>query len=136
LIVYFDTSSLVKLFIEEQGSDEARSLFGAASVVTTSVITYAEARGAFTRRARERSLSQPQYELVRAAFESEWATFVALEVTQSIAAHAADLAADHGLRVLDGLHLASFHSVTATAGDEPVRFSSFDRRLSAAAARH
>jgi predicted nucleic acid-binding protein len=135
LIAYFDASSLVKLFVREEGTDEVRLLLDAASTVTTSLVSYAEARSAFARRAREGTLASSDYDRVRSSFENEWQSFAALEVTQSIVRHAADLAALHGLRTLDGIHLASFHSVVAAMPGEMVRFSSFDGKLSAAAER-
>jgi hypothetical protein len=47
LILYLDTSSLVKLYVEEDGSPEVERLAIEASLVCTSVIAYAEARSAF-----------------------------------------------------------------------------------------
>lgn len=46
LIVYLDTSSLIKLYIEESGSAEVERLVEKASLVCTSVIAYPEARSA------------------------------------------------------------------------------------------
>jgi predicted nucleic acid-binding protein len=133
LIVYLDTSSLVKLFVQESGSDQVHSLIAGAETTATSVIAYTEARSAFARRGREGALTKAEYELVRAAFDLKWANLLALDVTQAIARHAADLAELHGLRAFDGLHLASYRSIVAEAPDEVVRFSSFDTKLSAAA---
>ena len=38
MILYLDTSSLVKLYVKEDGSDEVKALFNGARVVTTSQV--------------------------------------------------------------------------------------------------
>ena len=43
MTVYLDTSSLIKLFVEETGSDLVRAQIEGA-LVTTSIVAYAEAR--------------------------------------------------------------------------------------------
>ena len=40
LILYLDTSSLIKLYVEESGSSDIESLVGQASLVCTSVVAY------------------------------------------------------------------------------------------------
>jgi predicted nucleic acid-binding protein len=134
LILYLDTSSLVKLYVREGGSDAVRSLLDAASLAASSVIAYAEARSAFARRCREGSLAAADHRVVRAAVDRDWPLLLALDVTEAIARDAADLAELHGLRAFDGLHLASYRSLAAAMPEQTVVFSSFDQRLNAAAA--
>jgi len=55
--LYLDTSSLVKLYIAEPGSELVRELVNQAVVVTTSVIAYTETRAALARRRREGALT-------------------------------------------------------------------------------
>lgn len=58
MILYLDTSSLVKLYVAELGSAQVRQMVVRAGVVATSVVAFPEARSAFARLAREgRSLS-------------------------------------------------------------------------------
>jgi predicted nucleic acid-binding protein len=40
--LYLDTSSAIKLYVSEAGSDKVRKLVEDATVVATSVVTYAE----------------------------------------------------------------------------------------------
>lgn len=47
MILYLDTSSLIKLYVEEDGSSEIESLVEQATLVCTSVVAYPEARSAF-----------------------------------------------------------------------------------------
>ena len=55
MTVYLDTSSLVKLFLEESGSDQVRALVADATAIATSVVAYAETRAALARRRRNGS---------------------------------------------------------------------------------
>jgi uncharacterized protein with PIN domain len=55
--LYVDTSSLVKLYVTEAGSEVVRQLVGGATVVATSVVAYTETRAALARLRRERALS-------------------------------------------------------------------------------
>ncbi|MGH8694308.1 MAG: PIN domain-containing protein [Burkholderiales bacterium] len=57
MILYLDTSALVKLYVREQGSAQVRAHVNKADVIATSVVAYAEARAAFARLRRERPAS-------------------------------------------------------------------------------
>ena len=57
MILYLDTSALVKLYVRERGSAQVRAHVNNADVIATSVVAYAEARAAFARLRRERPAS-------------------------------------------------------------------------------
>jgi uncharacterized protein with PIN domain len=61
MVLYLDTSSLVKLYVAEEDSKEIADLVGSATVVATSIITYVEARSAFARRFREKAFILVEY---------------------------------------------------------------------------
>ncbi len=133
MTLYLDTSSLVKLYVAEDGSDLVRQLVGEASVVATSVIAHAEARAALARLRREGGLGASQFASAKREFEEQWPDYLALEVTDSLSRAAGDLAERYGLRGFDSIHLASFAEVTRRAGTRGTVFSSFDDRLNQAA---
>ena len=135
MILYLDTSSLVKLYVEEAGSDAVRRLVAGASRIAVSVVAYPEARSAFARRHRERALTRADLRSVGAAFERDWSRIVRLAVTEDVYRAAAVLAERHALRALDSLHLASFLSLRRRLPRRGTAFSAFDRRLSRAALR-
>jgi uncharacterized protein with PIN domain len=58
MVLYLDTSSLVKLYVEEKDSSRVANLVGSSNVTATSLVAYAEARAAFARRFRESFHSQ------------------------------------------------------------------------------
>ena len=72
MILFLDTSSLVKLYIEEDASRVVRSLVDQASVVSTSVIAYPEVRSAFARLRRERRLTEGELGQIKADLERDW----------------------------------------------------------------
>jgi predicted nucleic acid-binding protein len=131
--LYLDTSSLVKLYVDEPGSDDVRELVRRASVVATSCIAYTEARAALARRRRERILSAPESAAAKRALEADWPAFLAIDVTPTLCREAGDLAERYRLRAYDSVHLAAFAELARSAGAQMTRFSSFDELLNRAA---
>ena len=133
MIAYLDTSSLIKLYIEEAGTDAVRVLVHEASVVATSVATNVEMRASLAALRRDRRLTPSAYSAARKEFASDWDGLVAIAVSGEVIRAAGDLAERHQLRTLDAIQLASFVQILERAGTEDVRFSSFDDRLNKAA---
>lgn len=134
MILYLDTSSLVKIYLSEEGSAEVLRLVESADVVSTSVVAFPEARSAFARLAREGALTPDEAASVRTAFLGDWETFLKIRALERVCRRAGDLAEEHALRGFDALHLASSLEILDQAKDEEVEFSAFDARLNAAAA--
>jgi uncharacterized protein with PIN domain len=57
LILYLDTSALVKLYAEEVGTETVEQTVGEAEAVATSVVTYAEAQATLSRKLSEKVFS-------------------------------------------------------------------------------
>ena len=135
MTLYLDTSSLVKLYVAESGTDDVRDRVDQATIVATSTIAYAEARAAFARRRRERALRPAAFAAAKRTFEHDWPKYLAVEVTEALCREAGNLAERYGLRGYDSVHLASFIEVARHAGIPDTEFSSSDDRLSSAARR-
>ena len=133
MTLYLDTSSLVKLYVDEPGSDEVRGLVDRATVVATSVIAYAEARSALARLRREGALPPAAFTSIKRVLDKDWPSYLTLDVTEAISQAAGDLAEQYRLRGYDSVHLASFLEVARRAGAGETHFSSFDDRLNRAA---
>lgn len=133
MILYLETSRLVKLYVREPDSGEVREAVGSADVVATSIVAYAEARAAFARKLRERGLSKEAHDSVKVSLAADWPRFFVLNVTGTTVAAAGDLAERHALRGFDALHLAAALDLRSAAGGSPVTFSTADQRLAAAA---
>jgi predicted nucleic acid-binding protein len=134
LIVYLDTSSLIKLYVEEEGSVATRALVASATVVATCVLAYPEARSALMRLRRDGALSGVEQARAKGDLDRDWGGFLALPV-DTVWRQAGDLAERHGLRGADSIHLASYLSLIGRQEGLPVLFSSFDERLNLAARR-
>lgn len=133
MTVYLDTSSLVKLYVTEAGTDVVHQLVGEADVVATSVVAYAETRAALARLRRAGALSASALTTAKRAFEEQWPAYLTLEATDAVCRSAGELAEKYSLRGFDSLHLASFAEVARRAGTDNTRFSSFDDHLNRAA---
>src|SRR5262245_53907597 len=111
MTLYLDTSSLVKLYVEEAGSDDVRILVVESHVVATSIVAYAEARAAFARLRRSNDLTSAKLAAVKRNFEAQWPAFLTLDVTGPLSHEAGEFAERYALRGFDALHLASFAEV-------------------------
>jgi len=131
LILYLDSSSLVKLFATETGSDDVRSLAGSASIVATSRVALPETAAALARLGSEKIVDGEGVASLLSALYRQWQELVAMDVNET---RAAELAVEHALRGFDAIHLAAALDLReAAAPGVVVRFSSFDQRLNAAA---
>lgn len=130
MILYLDTSALVKLFIEESGSSEVRTATRLAGESATSRIAYVEFLATLARRERE-GLPPAEGQEIRKQFEASWPNLIVIEVNRAITIRAAALARVHRLRAYDAVHLASAQEIYETAAD--VVFACFDVRLNEAA---
>ena len=128
-----DTSSLVKLYVAEPGSDTVRKLVDTATVVATSSLAYTETLAALTRRRRERAPLPAAFASATKAFESEWSKYFTVDVTLTLCREAGEFAERYRLRAYDSLHLAAFAEIAREAGVRDTRFSSFDDALNRAA---
>jgi len=135
VIIYVDTSAFVKLVVDEDGAEETRRWFDAASLATTSVVTFPEACSALTRRARHDGPASILQEWLD-ALESRWAQTTRVRVDERLAG---SLAIRHGLRGMDAIHLAAATGVReralARSTSASIAVAAFDRRLLEAAER-
>ncbi len=133
MIVYLDTSALVKLFVEEAHSDRVRQAVSGARSIATHVIAYVEACAAFARVAHARG-DAALFPALRRNLDIQWEAWEILNVTEPLIRRAADLAERYRLRGYDSLHLAAAESAFEVfRGHAPFHFAAFDSQLSAAA---
>lgn len=133
MILYLDTSSLLKLYVEEPGTSEVQSRVELADVVATSVIAYPEAHAAVARRYREGALTKGEFEAVLDRFRETWARFFTVLLGAPVHVRAGTLAVKYVLRGMDAIHLASYAEILDRGDAE---FLSHDDRLMEAAAKH
>ena len=132
MILYCDTSALVKIYVAEPGSDSVTRQFAQSQAVAVCRISWAEAHAALARRARETPEDYEIIEGAKTALANDWASFVVLEVTQDLVGRAGEYADIFALRGYDSVQLAAAHE-TARITQSPVLFACFDIRLNKAA---
>ncbi len=134
MILYLDTSALVKLYVPETDSVKITELVDAAEMPSTSRIAYAEARAAFARKRREKAVTLRDYRIIVQDFDNDWETFFIVDVSDALIKRAGQLAETFALRGYDAVHLASA-VIVSEQGGEAVMFACFDEKLSRAARR-
>ena len=128
MILYLDTSALVKLVVEERGTDLVDALVATAEYAVSSVIAYAECRSAIARGAKAGRLDAAA--AVR-SLDQVWGGVQTLDVDLGLSTRAGELASRHLLRGMDALHLAT--ALEIASPELPIAFATFDRALARAA---
>jgi predicted nucleic acid-binding protein len=134
MILYLDTSALVKLYVREAGSVRVRNWLKSAAAAATSVVAYAEARAAFARLYRSALTSPSRHRERVARLNADWESYMRVELTPSVLRLAGETAETYELRGLDGIHLASALWLRDRTEVE-CKFVVFDQRLHDGAAR-
>lgn len=128
MILFCDTSALVKLYIKEDSSDEMQALAGAASAIAVCRIAWAEAMAALARRGRENPTDAKVIETIRTRLRTDWPRYAIVEVTQPLVELAGEYADTFALRAYDSVQLAAARGVQE-ATNEDVHFACYDARL-------
>ena len=128
MILYLDSSALVKRYVREVGSPQVEDLIARSDVVGTGLVSRAEVAAALARAVRRGMLPRDQAEAALLGFRSQWLRLARLQITEPLLARADALAWDYGLRGYDAIHLAA-----ALFWQEmlrvPVTLATFDREL-------
>ena len=94
MILYLDTSALVKLFVEEAYSAPVRQAVSAAQLVVTHSIAYVEACATFARVAHARG-DEALFPALRRNLDIQWKAWEIVDATESLIHVAADVAGKH-----------------------------------------
>lgn len=128
-VVYFDASALVKLVVEEQGSELASALWDGCDAALSSRLAHAEVCAALAAANRNRDLTDDGFALALESWQEYWRAIRAVELTADVEQRAGRLAIDRALRGADAVHLASVLAIDAP----DLVVAVWDRRLHAAA---
>lgn len=114
MITYVDTSTLLKLVIDEDGSDRASTIWASADTVASVALIVVEARAALAAAKRGRRLTAEQHAGAREELDALFADLHIVEATEELIAEAAELAEAEALRGYDAVHLVAALLVGAT----------------------
>lgn len=129
MIVYFDTSALVKRYLRETDSEMVIELLnGPDHLFGSNVIAQVEMSAAFQKAVRMNIASSAMATEIWGDFLEHWQVFARLRVTASTIEKATDIAWKYGLRGYDSLHLAAALLWQEMLGAR-VTFAVFDRNL-------
>ena len=132
MILFCDTSALLKLYVVESESALIREQAALAQAVAVCRIAWVEAHSALSRRGREVPSDLTTMEAAKLALASDWSHYFCIEVTQSLVELAGNYADMFALRAYDSVQLACASEI-ARLSEMPVIFASFDLRLNKAA---
>jgi len=132
MILYLETSALLKRYFKEAGSVEIVSKWKEAAAIITSSVAYAETLASLYRKKREISMNRTIFESILRSFRRDWASFIRVEVTDDLNESIDKIVANHPLRGSDAIHLASALIIHERI-PEQFLFACFDKTLSQAA---
>jgi predicted nucleic acid-binding protein len=107
VITYVDTSTLLKLLIEEDGSEQAALIWDTAESLASAALVVVEGRAALAAAERSGRLTRPQLKRARVDLVELIDEMSLVEITEDLIELAADLAEDEELRGYDAVHLAA-----------------------------
>jgi len=128
MILYLDSSALVKRYIDEAGSDQVAAMFQEYRVIGTATITRAEISAAFKKAARIGLVGEEKAKESLLAFRAEWESYHRLPLSAIVISRADALAWDYDLRGYDAVHLAAA-LLWGEGLNETVAMATFDRQL-------
>lgn len=124
---YFDSSALVKRYVDESGSPIVRRR-ASCDVVFTCRLSELEVISAIQRRVRQGAISATDRDDALSRFQKDWRLIRSVEMTDDLIDAAGTLLGRHRLSASDALQLASALLLRDEL-QEPIEMFVFDNRL-------
>jgi uncharacterized protein len=132
VILYLDTSAIVKRYFEEPFSEAVAAGWTSAEAIVTSSVAYAETMATIGRKIKEENLGSHLSQKTRDFFKRDWNGFVRVDVTGDLNPYIDKVLQRHALRGFDAIHLASALIIQERL-PRNFYFACYDRKLSQAA---
>jgi predicted nucleic acid-binding protein len=81
MILYMDTSALLKKYFKEPGSEEVIAGWMEAAGIVTSSVAYAEMLASFYRKTREVKIRAKVFSAILVSFKKDWRSIISVEVS-------------------------------------------------------
>jgi uncharacterized protein len=127
---YFDTSALVKRYVDQPGRRQVQQLVRRHDCVTSAILPV-ELRSALRRRVAERTLVSSRVSEILKRVAGDRAYWTVIEVGTEVLSGAEALVSVHPLRTLDAIHVASAQLFAARLSISDLIFVSADKRQTA-----
>jgi predicted nucleic acid-binding protein len=128
LVLYLDTSAIVKKYVLEKGSDEVIRAIANAQAAGTARIAKVEVAAAFGKAVRMGLLTEDAAQSRLQAFQKDWPDYYIAEISESVFQRAENFAWAYRLRGYDAVHLAAAAAWQDDLG-ESVTVATFDLQL-------
>ena len=107
MILFFDTSALIKRYISERGSEKVDELYNMATQILVSAITKTESYSTLRRLRAENHLSRKDYNSIKTNIGKDFQYFVVIPFIYEIESSAIKLIEQHQLKSLDSIQLST-----------------------------
>jgi predicted nucleic acid-binding protein len=107
MVVFIDTSSLVKRYIEEPGSNVVDRYFNEENTVCISPVTQIEMRSVFKRKLLEGSIDQETYQKAIGFWNIDIDHFSINRLNNDLTIKAVSIIDSHGVKTLDAIQIGS-----------------------------
>lgn len=124
-IAYFDASALVKLLVDEPGSEIAAQVWDGCDAAVSSRLAFPEVCAALAAAGHRGDLDEAELLDCEQRWQQFWASVQPVEFNENVEQAAGQLARRHRLRGADAVHLAS----ALALGDDDLVVAVWDRRL-------
>ena len=125
MILFFDTSALIKKYIDEKGSRKVDLLMNEADRIIVSAITGIETCSAFRRLLTDRAVSESDYRVVMREFATDYPFFTRVDLDDPAVSCAKYAIEKYRLKTLDSIQLGTALAVR----DDIDYFVACDARL-------
>ncbi|MBC7608695.1 MAG: type II toxin-antitoxin system VapC family toxin [Polaromonas sp.] len=132
MIIYCDTSALMKLFVIEQHSRAVQAWASESTHLMVSQLTWAEMCAGLALKQRTNQVNAQIATTALDQLHKAWPNYSRLALDEDLMIEAGKLALRFGLRAYDSVQLASAQRVHRQLG-ENLTFCCFDKQLNAAA---
>jgi predicted nucleic acid-binding protein len=130
---YFDSSAVVKVYVQENGRATVLRLLRLHEVVVSAILPV-EIRGALRRRAEENTIETSRLPAALSQLTADRAQWNVLAVSTEILGRAEEIVAVHAVRTLDAIHIASAKEFAERVQGRVPFISADHRQVEAAAA--
>jgi len=123
--LFLDSSALLKIYLNEKGSEEAEKWVGKADMIFVSAITHIECASAFQRLFYTKYIDKKQYQDLNQEISFDFPFFKIVDLGEEVEFVALKILEQYQMRSLDAIQLASL----LFAGDEVQSFLVCDQKL-------
>lgn len=134
MILYFDTSAVIKRYVDEPQAEEVRYVYLQVRAVCTHLITYAETLAGLAKAMRMGRLASERLPVLVEQVDKDWTNLEVVAPEVTLIRRAGHLALRYPLRGFDAVHLAAAERVfTSVARLSNFQLVGFDTHMRDAA---